>query len=147
MTYTCPVCGYNKLHHPPEDWLICPCCLTEFGYSDVNWGVEELRREWIASGAEWGSKATPQPIGYNPESQLRNIGYELTDADCEAIALTKSATARKFVLSAPQAQWIVTKIEGKTTTQTRNVQLLRTGNLSFFSPAPSIQPQPAATRP
>ena len=29
----CPVCGYRGLEAPPANFLICPCCGTEFGCS------------------------------------------------------------------------------------------------------------------
>jgi hypothetical protein len=87
MTYTCPVCGYEELPSPPEDWMICPCCNTMFGYSDENWGSELLRREWIEAGAKWGSRDVHQPIFWSPIRQLLNIGYQVTDA--EKILITR----------------------------------------------------------
>jgi len=89
--YTCPVCGYNELPEPPEDWMICPCCNTMFGYSDENWGVDALRREWIQMGARWGSEDIPPPPSWSPVVQLRNIEYEVTDADKVAIAHARAA--------------------------------------------------------
>jgi hypothetical protein len=75
MAYTCPVCGYNKLKHPPQDENICPSCYTEFGYDDANRTHAELRQEWIGNGPHWeGANVMPAPPGWNPYEQLKNIG-------------------------------------------------------------------------
>ena len=84
MKYTCPVCGFDRLNEPPTGWSICRCCLTEFGYSDASWTHLELRQDWIAAGAPWGG-GLPEPEGWSAVSQLRNIGYECTDADRQNI--------------------------------------------------------------
>jgi hypothetical protein len=75
--FTCPVCGYDRLNKPPMDYLICPCCGTEFGYSDS--GPEpvaqihaELRAYWLNHGSQWHSRAVPQPLFWNPYFQLIN---------------------------------------------------------------------------
>lgn len=74
--FTCTVCGYNKLNRPPVDWLICPCCRTQFGYSDVGRDLQTLRAEWIHNGALWGSKRLDAPAGWNPYFQLMdNLNY------------------------------------------------------------------------
>src|SRR5258708_1117129 len=85
-TYTCPVCGYDRLEEPPEDWSICPSCLTMFGYSDYHRDVSILREAWITSGAMWGSKYIQRPPFWDPVKQLRNIGYAGTEQDLVAIA-------------------------------------------------------------
>jgi hypothetical protein len=63
--YTCPVCEYDGMDYPPEDYNICPCCGTEFGLGDVEWGVEALREEWIKGGRKWWSKYAPEPSDRN----------------------------------------------------------------------------------
>jgi hypothetical protein len=83
---TCPVCGYDRLDAPPRDWEICPCCRTQFGYSDRGRSYAELRTHWIAAGAPWGSRYTPPPPQWSPVEQLRNIGYTVTESDLRAIA-------------------------------------------------------------
>ena len=80
-TYLCPVCGYDRLESPPQDWSICPCCLTEFGYSDYKRSHAALRAEWIANGAKWGDPSTPKPPHWNPIKQLRHVGYDVTPAE------------------------------------------------------------------
>ncbi len=85
MKYTCPVCGYDELQHAPTDYSICPCCSTEFGSSDFGWSHGELRREWIQEGAKWSEDFLPEPPFWSPIEQLRNVGYEVTDEDKQAI--------------------------------------------------------------
>lgn len=58
-SYTCPVCGYDKLRNPAEaqNYNICSRCRTEFGLDDDMLVFEknisfdeahaELRKEWI----------------------------------------------------------------------------------------------------
>jgi hypothetical protein len=78
---TCPVCGFDRLPGPPEDYLICPSCGTEFGYDDFAESHEErqerwveLRHRWLNQGARWFSRATPPPVDWNPYSQLLSTG-------------------------------------------------------------------------
>lgn len=75
--YLCPVCGYNKLEHPPEDYFICPSCGTEFGYDDFTATHDELRRRWLNRGAPWFSSFTAPPENWNPVIQLLNgrVGF------------------------------------------------------------------------
>lgn len=74
--YTCPVCGYDKLEHPPRDFNICPCCYTEFGYEDHMVSPVELRKEWIRNGMRWeGANVMPAPPSWNPVEQLARAGY------------------------------------------------------------------------
>ena len=77
MGYPCPVCGFNGLTRPPEDYYICPCCGTEFGYDDFadnssdrsrRW--VELRQRWLNRDARWFSSATQPPNGWDPYRQL-----------------------------------------------------------------------------
>ena len=69
MRNTCPVCGYG-LNRPPEDFVICPSCGTEFGYDDSGTSHEELRQRWIATGPAWWSTVDQQPANWNPYQQL-----------------------------------------------------------------------------
>ena len=75
VIYQCPVCGYAELPRPPRDYLICPCCGTEFGYDDFAAVHEQLRQRWMASGAPWFSNSQPAPIGWNPLVQLMASGF------------------------------------------------------------------------
>lgn len=79
--HTCYVCGYDKLEDAPEDWGLCPSCGTQFGYSDSIRSYDQLRQNWIASGAEWAMPWIPKPLNWNPVAQLLNIGYTVTSHD------------------------------------------------------------------
>jgi hypothetical protein len=70
MRYYCPVCAYTDLSSPPRDHTICPCCGTEFGYDDHRKNWDELRQEWMQSGAKWFSDATQKPDHWAPYQQL-----------------------------------------------------------------------------
>jgi hypothetical protein len=75
MIYLCPVCGYTQLPRPPRDYLICPCCGTEFGYDDYATVHEQLRQRWMALGAPWFSRTRSAPQGWNPLVQLMACGF------------------------------------------------------------------------
>lgn len=75
MTFTCPVCGYERLPEPPERYLICPCCGVEFGNDDEDATREELRAAWVAGGARWWSPNTLAPLGWSADEQLRRAGF------------------------------------------------------------------------
>ena len=79
--YMCPVCGYNRLRFPPEDYTICPSCGTKFGYSDTTKSHSALRYDWLAHGARWQSGATSPPPGWNPYEQLANLEPRLETED------------------------------------------------------------------
>jgi hypothetical protein len=74
-SYTCPVCAYSEMSHPPESWHICPCCGTEFDVDDYKKPHEQLRAEWIDSGFHWFSKATHPPKAWCPYRQLIDAGH------------------------------------------------------------------------
>jgi len=69
----CPVCGYDELEEPPQDFSICPACGTEFGYDDFSMTREELRRRWLERGAPWFSTHTPTPPRWDPVRQLAQL--------------------------------------------------------------------------
>lgn len=81
-TFICPVCGFPDLTEPPYDqhgcasFDICPCCGTEFGYTDARKSHDQLRDEWLAAGAHWHSRAVQQPPGWNALNQLRAAGLK-----------------------------------------------------------------------
>ena len=66
----CPVCLYANLPYPPNDYNICPCCGTEFGNDDAFQTHEELRWQWIDSGARWRSRLVLPPAGWDAVRQL-----------------------------------------------------------------------------
>jgi hypothetical protein len=68
MTFTCPVCFYDKLTEPPANYNICVCCGTEFGNDDEFRSHAELREDWIENGCKWFFNQPP--AGWNPSAQL-----------------------------------------------------------------------------
>ncbi len=78
MKHLCPVCGYNELPEPPQDYNICPCCGTEFGYTDFTASHESLRDRWVQRGMTWHSRRVSPPLDWNPEDQLMRAGFANT---------------------------------------------------------------------
>jgi len=88
----CPVCGYDRLEEPPEDYNICPCCGTEFGYEDFavtedgrkrQWS--RLRQRWIRRGMRWFSPVLASYPGWDPAQQLLrlDIGVSIDAQDLD----------------------------------------------------------------
>jgi len=73
MRHQCPICLFPSLPYPPADYHICPCCGTEFGNDDAEYGHAQLREMWIAGGAYWFFGRPP--AGWNPWLQLIDGGY------------------------------------------------------------------------
>src|ERR1017187_2892158 len=73
MNFRCPVCFFDQLPYPPERSHICPCCGTEFGNDDVEYGYDELRHRWIIGGAVWFFGQPPQD--WNAWAQLAKAAY------------------------------------------------------------------------
>lgn len=79
-TFTCPVCGYDRLLEKPRtnnggSYEICPSCAFQFGVSDDDraFTYDTWRDEWCRTGAHWSSSKPPPP-GWNPLEQLKRIG-------------------------------------------------------------------------
>lgn len=85
-TYTCPVCGYSKLHHPARDpntgdpsFEICPSCGCEFGYDDATQSaIEKYRSNWISRGAPW-FRPEFRPENWSLKRQVKRVGINLDD--------------------------------------------------------------------
>jgi hypothetical protein len=73
MTYGCPVCGY-RMPFPAEDYNICSCCGTEFGYDDAARNYTEIALLWTERGAKWFSSFVKPPRNWNPWLQMINAG-------------------------------------------------------------------------
>ena len=101
---TCPVCGY-EMREPPRDYNICSSCGTEFGISDVNSSVADLRDAWLESGPAWWSKTEAQPVGWDPVEQMARAGIALKKpvASAETFVSTASSTAS---IPATAASWV-----------------------------------------
>jgi len=87
----CLVCGY-EMEDPPRDYNICPSCGTEYGVSNVNASIEQLRQAWLKTGPAWWSKTDPQPEDWNPSAQLANLGATIPSVSITAATLTLNAT-------------------------------------------------------
>lgn len=68
--HTCPVCGYDQLPAPPADYEICPSCGTEFGYTDFARSHDELRQQWLATGAPWFATWMTAPPHWDAYRQM-----------------------------------------------------------------------------
>jgi hypothetical protein len=77
IKYRCRVCAYDEMPHPPRDYNICPCCGVEYGLDDTFETYEELRDNWLRSGAPWFSRHKPfvPPVNWNAWEQLDLAGY------------------------------------------------------------------------
>ena len=74
--YICPVCGY-PMQDPPRDNNLCPSCGTEFGYHDAGRTFQDIRQEWLRSGAHWWSRYEKQPYNWNPFQQMMDAGFRI----------------------------------------------------------------------
>jgi|ERR1039458_558763 hypothetical protein len=70
--YTCPVCGLI-LASPPQDFLICVSCGTEFGNDDLDWSHAQLREVWMNDGFRWWSDTAPAPDNWDPIAQVVRV--------------------------------------------------------------------------
>lgn len=70
MSYQCPVCFFDQMLDPPEDFNICPSCGTEFGNDDFDYSHAELRSRWIAKGMPWFSAYNHAPPNWSAVDQL-----------------------------------------------------------------------------
>lgn len=78
--YRCTVCGFDGLKRFPADHVICPCCGTQFGYTDAGPLAEAemhalLRERWISSGSRWYSRVIHPPQDWDPLEQLNAAGF------------------------------------------------------------------------
>jgi hypothetical protein len=73
MNFRCPVCFYDRLPYPAQDYHICLCCGTEFGNDDVEYTYDELRAAWIFAGMPW-FYGNP-PLNWNPTVQLLSVPW------------------------------------------------------------------------
>jgi len=80
MMNLCPVCGYDRLSEPPQDFTICPSCGTEFGYDDACASHAQLRRTWLQNGAQWWSPVDARPNNWDPFLQVAAVESSLWQA-------------------------------------------------------------------
>lgn len=130
----CPVCGLD-LDWPPLDYDICPCCGTEFGYSDSGRSHAELRQIWIAGGMKWFDTSY-HVVNWSPVEQLKRlrettireefklaardvldfakrVGWVLLTCGLPAfLALILSQAAEKMSHTVGEAAWWVGRVRG-----------------------------------
>lgn len=121
----CPVCGYDRLERPIQDYDICPSCLCEFGISDRDWTYDEIREDWIAHGAQWawGSNDIPKPYMWDNVEQLYNIGYICSASDLQKMGREKSIPS--VHVYAPLRPTIIEQTSGLTVPYEREKQRFR----------------------
>lgn len=105
MSYLCPVCGYNKMVRPPEDFYICPCCGTEFENDDFETTYAELRHKWQDRGMQWFSRNTPPPPYWSPEMQLENLSCFENTPSQTTDTVQKVDKSKGYGLVARWKQW------------------------------------------
>lgn len=90
----CPVCGY-EMDGLPKNYNICSSCGTEFGVSDVNSSIAELRDAWLESGPAWWSKTDVPPVNWDPIGQMERagIGVKKLAARADSFVITATSTA------------------------------------------------------
>lgn len=93
MSYQCPVCGYNRLSKPPQDYTICPCCGTEFEVDDFDKTYDQLRAEWLRNPV-WSSRRVAKPTGWSPYTQLANLSGLQAKATSSATIVRLGNTQR-----------------------------------------------------
>lgn len=71
--YICPICGWDEMNLSPDDFNICDCCGTEFGFDDFEREDKDLTNIWIKSGMKWWNDAVLPPKNWKPKEQLKNI--------------------------------------------------------------------------
>ncbi len=96
MTYRCPVCFFSEMPYPPQDYHICPCCGTEFGNDDVEYGYDELRYQWIIGGAQWFFDQPPD--GWSAAAQLAKVAFGVHTEVSEPLAPPNQATIGELEL-------------------------------------------------
>ncbi len=81
--YSCPVCQFDRLPFPPDDYRICPCCGTEFGIDDAAPTAAEVRarrqllgRRWLAQGGAFWSSSGP-PDRWDRDAQIGRLRLQL----------------------------------------------------------------------
>jgi hypothetical protein len=93
---TCPVCGYG-MGAPPKDYRICPCCGTEFGVSDVNASIAELREAWMKTGPEWWGDLDAKPVNWDPIQQMGDAGIVVKRPAASEPSAVSTATTSKTI--------------------------------------------------
>ena len=106
MAYICPVCAYSDLPEPPQNFSICPCCGTEFGYDDAKTPHAALRKRWIGEGAQWVSRARAHSPEWNPWLQLIEAGFRYDVPFYVVVRQQQSWNERELTLSRVEGPFV-----------------------------------------
>lgn len=93
---TCPVCGF-EMEAPPKDYRICSSCGTEFGVSDVNSSIAELRESWMSTGPAWWSRYDPAPANWDPIDQMEKAGIVVKRPAATTESAVSTATSSRTI--------------------------------------------------
>ena len=99
---TCPVCGY-QMSEPANNYNVCSSCGTEFGVSDVNSSLADLRDAWLESGPTWWSKAEEMPENWNPLKQMEDAGISMKRPVASVETSVSTTSVSVFIVGA--ANW------------------------------------------
>jgi hypothetical protein len=97
--FICPVCFYDGLLDPPEAYTICDCCGTEFENDDEEFTHEELRTEWLRSGANWFFG--DPPAGWNAWKQAQV--YKVSPGQTRYFIITADSSPMYSVRISPDS--------------------------------------------
>lgn len=100
----CPVCGYG-MQAPPRDYRICPSCGTEFGVSDINATIAELRDSWMSRGPVWWGDPTDKPSNWDPISQMESAGIIVKRPAANETSAVGTATSSRTIRGQSWGAW------------------------------------------
>lgn len=101
---TCPVCGY-EMEAPPKDYRICPSCGTEFGVSDVNASIAELRESWMGTGPKWWSRVDAMPANWDPIDQMEKAGIAVRRQPTNQPSAVSTSSGTSTIGGRDWARW------------------------------------------
>jgi hypothetical protein len=103
---TCPVCGYD-IQAPPKNYRICQSCGTEFGVSDLNTSVAELREAWMKTGPKWWGDAATKPADWDAITQMANAGIVVKRPAASEPSAVSTATGSSTIGGRGWRGWAV----------------------------------------
>jgi hypothetical protein len=102
---TCPVCGY-EMEAPPKNYRICTSCGTEFGVSDANASIAELRESWMKTGPAWWGDADAKPVNWDPITQMENAGIVIKRQPSSQPTAVSTATSSGTIGGRDWRGWV-----------------------------------------
>ncbi|NHK28512.1 hypothetical protein FF098_011395 [Parvularcula flava] len=78
--HPCPVCGF-PLYEPVTEnglstFVLCSCCMTQFGHDELGSSPEALRQKWIEEGMPWRGVEEHKPDDWSAARQLVRLEEE-----------------------------------------------------------------------